>query len=88
MEFKEIQKTIDCLEKLKEEKKGEFFNNIAKDIRKELISSLTNAVLHFESNVINKVRDDFPNMDILWDYNTDVILNAIGNINVNVWECE
>ena len=88
MEFKEIQNTIDCLEKLKEDKKEEFFKNVADEVKKELISALTDAVLNFESNVINKVRNDFPNMNIVWDCNEGIILNAIGNVNVSVWECK
>lgn len=86
IELKELDKTIDYLKTLRDEEEKRQFDNLSKEIKKELISQIRDALVYFESKTMKKYLEDTEKA-VAYDYPFMPILKFVeDNINVEVWE--
>ena len=87
MNLKELNNTIDFLQKLKEEEEKKQLDELKETIKRELLNELENVLMHFESKAIIDFIDK-TKKDIFFDYNEHKILEMLKEINIVVWEAK
>ena len=83
---KDIDKLINVLNEVKKEQKFKQLELLQEKIKQELIRELENTLISFESESMEKFLEENDEA-IAFDYNFDVIMNAIKDkLAVVVWE--
>ena len=84
---KDIDKLINVLNEVKKEQESKQLELLQEKIKQELINELEDTLLHFQSNTIMEKFLEENDKAICFDYNFEVIMNAIKDkIVVEVWE--
>lgn len=84
--LKELDKTIEYLNILKEKEKNELIEKQKETIKNEIIKEITETLKHFESETFAKFNED-NNIATCFEFNFIGIINEINKvINVDVWE--
>lgn len=86
MNIKDIDNLINVLTEVKKEKEEKQLELLQEAIKQELIREIEKALINFESESMLKFLED-SNKHICFDYNFEVIMNAIKDkLVVEVWE--
>lgn len=88
LNIKDIDNLINVLTEVKKEKEEKQLEELQEKIKQELIKELESTLINFESASMIKFLEE-NDKAIAFDYNFDVIMNAIKDkLVVEVWEVE